>query len=316
MDPPLRVLVKASLISLAVFLAVPTIACIHFATWEPLQMVWRENVLRYFGLHDHQSPLYRYFISIFYLAAPWAFLLPAALIHSLQTARRRVLQIPEPLILFCAIFLFFTLSGSRRSYYLLPILPFGAILVGNMLREFGADTLGRRIQGSVKGVGFLLGLVMIVPLGVSLVFHQALTMDTGALWYVSVALALLGATMIASTQKRYIWGMVGSVFAVWFIYVMGLIPWIAEGPNLKTQVAQVRALGRPCGFLNMDDAKFIFYLDRPYRIFNDKSEALNWAIQADGILITSGHVPDQSWECVMKGHHWQGFIPRRIPPLE
>ena len=312
--PPVKVLIKTGLISFAVFLAVPTVTCIHSATWEPLQMVWRENVLRYFGLHDHQSPFYMYFIHIFSLGAPWAFLLPAALIHSLQVARRRDWQIQEALILFCAIFIFFTLSGARRSYYLLPILPFSAILVGNMLGEFRADALGRWIRGSIRGLGFLLGLAMIVPFVASLMFRQVLPLDTGVLWIVSGALALLGGAMIASVTRRYFWGMVGSVFAIWFLYVIGLIPLIAEGPNLKTQVAKVRALDRPCGFLNMDDAKFIFYLDKPYQIFNDPTEALHWAIRTDGILVTSTRVPDQSWECVVKGHRWQAFTPPENPP--
>ncbi len=309
--PPLRVLVKASLLSLAVFFALPTIACIHSSTWEPLQMVWRENVLRFFGLHDHKSPFYTYFINIIYLAAPWALLLPAALIHSFRTARRRVSQISEALILFCAIFIFFTLSGSRRPYYLLPVLPFVAILVADMLREFAAGMLGRGGQGYVKVVGVLLGLAMIALFGASLVLHRILTVETDALWYASAVLGLIGAAMITSTMKRYLWGMVGTVFAVWLIYVTGVIPWIAEGPNLRTQVVKVRTLGRPCGFLNMDDAKIIYYLDQPYQVFNDKTGALNWAIRTDGILITSSDVSDQSWECVVKGHHWQGLVPRR-----
>ena len=161
--PPIKVLAAAGLLSPAVFLAVPTIASIHGATWEPLQMVWRENVLRFFGQHDHKSPVYTYLVKIFYLAAPWSFVLPFAMIRCLQLIRRRVSHIPEALILFGAIFIFFTLSGSRRHYYLLPILPFAAILVANMLREFAAGTPGWGIQGAVKGVGVLLGLAMIAP---------------------------------------------------------------------------------------------------------------------------------------------------------
>jgi hypothetical protein len=175
--------------------------------------------------------------------------------------RRRLSQIPEVLVLFGAIFLFFTFLGSRRSYYLLPILPFVAILVANVLREFVVGTLGRGIQDVVRVVGVLLGLAMIALFGVSLVFTQIFPIETDTLWPASVLLALLGATMIASTIKKYVWGMVGSVTAIWLIYVIVLIPLIAERPNLNSQVAEVNALGRPCGFLIMDDAKVIFYLD-------------------------------------------------------
>ncbi len=308
--PPLRILITAGLLSLAVFLALPAAASIHSATLEPLHMVWRENVLRFFGRYDHKDPFYTYFVKIFYLAAPWSLILPVAIIHCLQGVRRRVSQIPEALILFGAIFLFFTLSGSRRSYYLLPTLPFVAILVANVLREFAVGTLSRGIQGVVRVVGVLLGLVLIAFFGVSFVFRHIFAAGTYTLWYASVLLALLGVTMIVSTMKKYVWGMVGSVFAVWLIYVIVVIPLIAAGPNVKTQVAEVSALGRPCGFLNIDDAKIIFYLDKPYQVFYDKARALNWAIQADGVLITSVAVSDPSWECAVQGHHWQAVIPR------
>jgi 4-amino-4-deoxy-L-arabinose transferase-like glycosyltransferase len=310
--PPLRILASAGLLSLAVFLAVPTIACIHGATWRPLDKVWNENVLRFFGLYDHKDPFYAYFIKIFYLAAPWSLILPFAVIHCLQLVRRRVSRIPEALILFGAILIFFTLSGSRRPYYLLPILPFVAILVASGLREYAAGTLGRGIQGAVRVVGILLGLAILSFLGVSIFLPQIFPAGTNIHWFASVLMVLLGATMIISTMKKYVWGMVGSVFAVWLIYVLCAIPLIAEGPNLKTQVAKISALGRPCGFLNFDDAKVIFYLDKPYQVFDDKAHALNWATQTDGVLITSIDFSDQSWECIAKGHYWQAVIQRRM----
>jgi 4-amino-4-deoxy-L-arabinose transferase-like glycosyltransferase len=313
--PPMKVLGAAGLLSIAVFLAVPVIASIHGATWEPLQWVWYENVLRFFGQYDHKSPFYTYFVKIFYLAAPWSIVLPFAIIHFLLGVHRRISQIPEALILFGAIFIFFTLSGSRRPYYLLPILPFAAILVANMLRGFAVGALTRGIQGAVRVVGVLLGLAMIGLFGVTLLFPQIFAVGTDALWYASVLLGLLGAAMIASTIKKYVWGMVGSVFAVWLIYVIGIVPLIGEGPNLKTQVAEVSALGRPYAFLDIEEAKIIFYLDQPYQVFYDKGRALNWANQADGVLITSGDFSDPSWECVVNGHHWQAVIPRKDPSL-
>jgi len=314
--PPLRVLVTAGLLSITVFLVIPAIASLRFATWEPFYMVWRENVLRFFGLYDHKDPFYTYFVKIFYLAAPWSLVLPFAIIHCLKGVSRRISQIPEALILFGAIFVFFTLSGSRRPYYLLPILPFVAILVANMLRAFAVGTLGRFIQGVIRVVGVSLGLALIALLGTFLVLPQIFAVGTDTLWYTSVLLALIGVTMSASTIKKYVWGMVGSVVAVWLIYIIVIIPLIAEGSNLKTKVAEVRALGRPCGFLNTDDAKIIFYLDKPYQVFSDEAHALDWATRVGGVLIASGDVSDQSWEGAVKGKNWQAVIPRKIPLLD
>jgi 4-amino-4-deoxy-L-arabinose transferase-like glycosyltransferase len=312
--PPLKILITAGLLSLAVFLALPAASSIQSATWEPLHLVWRENVLRFLGRHDHKAPFYIYFFTIFYLAAPWSLLLPVAIVHSLQGVRHRISQIPEALILFGGIFLFFTLSGSRRSYYLLPILPFAAILVASVLREFAVGALGRGIQGAVRGVGVLLGLVLIASSGVSLVLPQIFSVRTDTLWVASVLLALLGATMIVSTMMKYVWGMIGSVFAVWLIYLIVVIPLVAEGPNLKTKAAEVNALGRPYGFLNISDAKLRFYLDKPSQIFDDETRAFDWAIRTNGVLITPNDVSNQTWKCLVKAKKWQAVIPRINSP--
>jgi len=94
-----------------------------------------------------------------------------------------------------------------------------------------------------------------------------------------------------------------------------MVPLIEEGPNLKTHVAEVSALERPYAFLNIEEAKIIFYLDQPYQVFYDKGHALNWARQANGVLITSGDFSDPSLECVVNGLHWQAFIPRKDSSL-
>jgi hypothetical protein len=185
-----------------------------------------------------------------------------------------------------------------------------------MLREFEVGALGRVIQGIVRLIGLVLGLALIALFGIFLVFLQIIPAHTHTLWPLSILLALLGITTILSTKKKYVWGMVGPVIAVWLIYMIVVTPWITEGPNLKTEVAEVIALNRPYGFLNMDDAKIIFYLDKPYQVFSKKAHALNWARREDGVLITSNDFSDRRWECVVKGHQWQAVIPRKVPLLD
>ncbi|HKV53582.1 MAG TPA: glycosyltransferase family 39 protein [Candidatus Binataceae bacterium] len=103
-----------------------------------IYMVYRENVERYFSPFDHRGPIYLYVYVIFALMAPWSAFLPAALVNAYRNLRRvgdtrqsdRFVQ-----AFFWATFVFFTLSGSRRSYYVLPILPAGAILVARIFHE-------------------------------------------------------------------------------------------------------------------------------------------------------------------------------------
>ena len=103
---------------------------------QGVQMVWRENVVRFFHPFDHRLPVYLYGWAIFALMAPWSTLLPAALVRA-HSDRRRGLEAGRSdlfiLIFFWATLVFFTASGSRRCYYLLPILPAAAVLVARLL---------------------------------------------------------------------------------------------------------------------------------------------------------------------------------------
>jgi 4-amino-4-deoxy-L-arabinose transferase-like glycosyltransferase len=104
-----------------------------------IYMVYRENVERYFDPFDHRGPIYLYTYIVFALMAPWSALLPAALFHAHQrvhfTDPIRAHRDRFVLVFFWATFLFFTLSGSRRSYCILPILPAAAILVARLLDQ-------------------------------------------------------------------------------------------------------------------------------------------------------------------------------------
>lgn len=114
--------------------------------------VVRENVTRFFEPFDHKAPFYLYIYSIFELMGPWCLFLPAALIASHANPEGRSDRFV--LAYFWATFVFFTLSGSRRDYYLLPILPAAAIMIA---RLFCAPwkTWGSRISW-LMNVGFFL----------------------------------------------------------------------------------------------------------------------------------------------------------------
>jgi hypothetical protein len=128
-----------------------------------LHMVWRENVVRFFRPFDHRGTIYLYLYVIFALAAPWSALLPAALIEAHK--RRTVGDEPArgdrfALVYFWATFVFFTISGSRRSYYLLPILPAVALLVARLLT---VNEFRSRWARSLLRVGF--GIVALATVG-------------------------------------------------------------------------------------------------------------------------------------------------------
>ncbi len=125
-------------LGLAIYYVPFAISAARTGSEKGLEMVYRENVVRFFHPFDHRGPIYLYCYVIFALMMPWSAFLPAALAeaHRKPVAGREAAATRGhrfALVYFWATFIFFTLSGSRRSYYLLPILPAAALLVARML---------------------------------------------------------------------------------------------------------------------------------------------------------------------------------------
>ncbi len=93
-----------------------------------LGLVFQENIQRFFKPIDHKEPFYVYFYYLPQLFLPWSFFLVFAVPFLLRSLRRpygNSRWLSEAVLL---IFILFTLSGSRRFYYILPIIPFSALL--------------------------------------------------------------------------------------------------------------------------------------------------------------------------------------------
>ena len=166
-------------LGVAVYYVPFAISAARTGSEKGLQMVYRENVVRFFHPFDHRGPIYLYFYVIFALMMPWSAFLPAALAE----AHRKPFVGPEgiadragtagrghrfALVYFWATFIFFTLSGSRRSYYLLPILPAGALLVARTLATpvEALSTLGRRLLClgyAVIAIAVIGGAIVMIP---------------------------------------------------------------------------------------------------------------------------------------------------------
>jgi 4-amino-4-deoxy-L-arabinose transferase-like glycosyltransferase len=109
-----------------------------------LYLVFRENILRFFSAFDHQEPFYVYIYYVPMLFLPWAPFLVAALIDAFRHYRYADIFHKWLVEAILIVFLIYTLSESRRSYYILPIMPFCAIAAGNFLAGAGRRTWGRK----------------------------------------------------------------------------------------------------------------------------------------------------------------------------
>ena len=126
--------IPAALVYFAPFLAASSTAGETYAS-NGLAMVFHENIVRYFQPFDHQAPRYVYaeFLPLYVL--PWTLMLPFVI---WRAARRWKDLSPDSrwtLLASALIFVFLTLSGSRRNYYILPILPFVMLAIADWIHE-------------------------------------------------------------------------------------------------------------------------------------------------------------------------------------
>ena len=243
-----------------------------------LYMVYRENLERYFDPFDHRGPIYLYTYIIFALMAPWSALLPAALFHAHQRVHftdpvnaRRTRFV---LVFFWATFVFFTLSGSRRSYYLLPILPAAAILIAHMLDRptAGLDLWTRRLLHYGYAV-----IVLAVAISTLAFFPPHLTLPHpysmlpsapnrvlfGIFWLGSLA-ALVFATRDFVAERIF-----GSVAVIAYLFMFYLFVMAFPAGDLyrgeKPFAAKVRQLigDQSADLIFYKNAGPAFYLDLP-----------------------------------------------------
>jgi len=123
-----------------------------------LYLVYRENFLRYFQPFDHKDPIYTYFIYLPIYLLPWTiFFIPA-----LWNLKARWLQMNwnSKWIVWSlfVLFMFFTASGSRRSYYVLPMAPFAILLTADWLYALAQEknTILRYVRRMVFVFFFIL----------------------------------------------------------------------------------------------------------------------------------------------------------------
>jgi 4-amino-4-deoxy-L-arabinose transferase-like glycosyltransferase len=119
-----------------------------------LGLVFRENVVRFFQPFDNIGPIYTYLVYLPVYTLPWA----PCWILGLWVALRHWRQV-EPNTRWLVwglglLFLFFTVCGSRRSYYGLPLVPFAQLLAAWWVTRRIAE---KRAAGKVSTQGWKIG---------------------------------------------------------------------------------------------------------------------------------------------------------------
>jgi 4-amino-4-deoxy-L-arabinose transferase-like glycosyltransferase len=129
------------------------------------ELIVRQNFSRFVDPWDHQAPFWYYLVYFWTDMAPWSFFVPLAWkLRDREPDERRLDRLAWCWIL--TVLVFFSLSASKRSAYLLPLAPAVALLasgLGHQLLEGRLSVSRRRAVWAVFG---FLGAVLLASAAV------------------------------------------------------------------------------------------------------------------------------------------------------
>jgi 4-amino-4-deoxy-L-arabinose transferase-like glycosyltransferase len=252
-----------------------------------LALVFQENILRYFRPIDHKAPIYLYLYELPVLLLPWTPLFVLAAIG--MTKYRKSLDGHTRWLMWAIVlvFLFFSLSGSRRSYYILPIVPLCALLIAVFvvwMREPGMDELRQRglaLQRIlfVGLVGFDLAIPPILAI-VGRITHYRVPLS----FYVASLSIGLAALLFRAGVSRFlkgpnssadVYGAIQPWIGVAVVLLGGYFCWQqniletnrTERPFARQAQARITALSPArVGIFPKYNANILFYLDGNRRV--------------------------------------------------
>lgn len=129
-----------------------------------LYEVYRENILRFFEPFDHKDPIYTYFIYLPVYLLPWTVFFLAALYQLPKRWSSLTVSTQQLAIANACLFLFLTLSGSRRSYYVLPLLPFAILFTAEWISCSKMRIKLTYYTASISFLGLLSWFIFFQPL--------------------------------------------------------------------------------------------------------------------------------------------------------
>ena len=120
---------------------------------DGVYLVFRENITRFFMPFDHKGDWYDYFKYLPQLLLPWTPFFLLSLAWAFKKWKTLSGNDRWLALSILAIFLMFSLSGSKRVYYILPILPYCAILTALYLCRPEEGLLERAKEGLIISTG-------------------------------------------------------------------------------------------------------------------------------------------------------------------
>jgi 4-amino-4-deoxy-L-arabinose transferase-like glycosyltransferase len=191
------------------------------------------NLTRFFGEFHHARPFYYYFGTTPGYFLPWLVFLPGAFyLCFAERTREDRSRLLLPFIWVVGLFLFFSLSKTKRSEYILPIFPALALLVGYALdwalRRWEDTAVRRRFFTRPLYIALGLGAVA-APIGA--IYAATVSLEWLAIVLPITVLALIGcaASYLLLRRER------GMPSIVAIVLMVAAVVAYASGPLIAKQ---------------------------------------------------------------------------------
>ncbi len=287
-----------------------------------LALVFQENIQRYFNPIDHKNPFYIYFYAVPMLVLPWAPIFVAGLIGLLPAWKNLGQKTQWLIAAIGLIFLFFTLSSSRREYYILPIVPLCALLMAVFLSETAHQSVVSPRNWGIKiQIAFCVGLIIAEAAVLFILLYMKTSFDhfrkLGLSGFTIAVAAFLAYQIVERIMKKkadfpkdvqLLGGPIAAVVIVFGGFFLWQRPMIdafgTERLFIKELKAQANDLpAGSIGFFPKNNAALFFYLnkDEPIPILKTASDWNNFlASKTPKLLIMQDRdkakvPPDYGW---------------------
>ena len=168
-------------------------------------LVFRENIIRAIDPWDHKDePFWCYFLYLPRLMLPWAPVLVLALAEYIRRVVRKSATDADKWLLASIglIFLLFSCSRSRRVYYILPAIPYCAMLCGRFLTDPGTDWAARLNRALLRIADCVLLTAPAAALAGMLILQRDLTRPVICWMTLCIVLSSVGFAILWRRTRR------------------------------------------------------------------------------------------------------------------
>jgi 4-amino-4-deoxy-L-arabinose transferase-like glycosyltransferase len=267
------------------------------------ELLVRQNLVRFVEPWDHAAPWW-YYLRYFWIdMAPWSWFVPLAWgVRAADVRERRLQRLSWSWIV--SIVVFFSLSASKRSPYILPVAPAVSVLV--------AGVAERWLAGRPGGWRAYAGLSLHVVLGLGLV-GGSLALAAGAPWLaepipaveratrtMAVVLGLAGLLALGGAWAGRRWraappaGLVAALVAVYLAASASALPAANAFKSHRALCEAIRSHVRPeqplRGFHEWRwRASYSFYTGRPIPNIETAEELRDYWHRSERVFLIVEH---------------------------